>query len=173
MKWHFLHYAHEAMYGIRGESKRSEETVVYKITTRVTLKKDSKKVDIRTNVNNNAQNHRLRVAFPTGIKAEYAYASGHFTVDKRPAVPQKDAEGKYWPEMQTLPMQHFVDVNDGNKGLAVLNNCLTEYELRDDENKTVYLTLFRAVGNMIVTWWEAVGVFPGEDGKPTAKRNGI
>jgi alpha-mannosidase len=31
-------------------------------------------------------------------------------------------------------MQHFVDVSDGKKGIALLNNCLTEYELRDDKN---------------------------------------
>lgn len=157
-------YGHEAMYGIRGESKRSEETEIFKIISRVTLKKGSKKVDIETTVKNNVKNHRLRIAFPTGIKAEYASASGHFTVDDRPRVPLKEKDGKYWPEMQTLPMQHFVDVSDGNKGIALLNNCLTEYELKDDENSTLYLTLFRAIGNMIVTWWEAVGVFPGKDG---------
>ena len=157
-------YGHEAMYGIRGESKRSEETDVLKIISRVTLKKGSKKVDIKTTLRNNIRNHRLRVAFPTGIKAEYASASGHFTVDRRPRVPRKEKDGKYWPEMQTLPMQHFVDVSDGEHGLALLNNCLTEYELKDDENATLYLTLFRAMGNMIVTWWEAAGVFPGKDG---------
>lgn len=157
-------FGHEPMYGVRGESKRSEEKVVFKITSRITLKKGSKKVDIRTSIHNNAQNHRLRVAFPTGIKAEYTYASGHFTVDERPTVPEKDKEGKYWPEMQTLPMQHFVDISDGKNGLGLLNNCLTEYEIREDEDKTLYLTLFRAVGNMIVTWWEAVGVFPGKMG---------
>jgi mannosylglycerate hydrolase len=66
--------------------------------------------------------------------------------------------------MQTLPMQHFVDISDGEKGIALLNNCLTEYEVKDDENSTAYLTLFRAMGNMIVTWWEAVGVFPKQAG---------
>ena len=76
----------------------------------------------------------------------------------------KDKDGKYWPEMQTLPMQHFVDVSDGMQGIALVNNCLTEYELKDDEKSTLYLTLFRAMGNMIVTWWEAVGIFPGRDG---------
>jgi mannosylglycerate hydrolase len=157
-------YSHEAMYGIRGESKRSEETSILKITSWITLKKDSKRVEIRTKINNNAENHRLRVAFPTGIKAEYACASGHFTVDKRPAVPQKGIDGMYWPEMETLPMQHFVDISNDYCGIALLNNCLTEYELKDDKNSTLYLTLFRAMGNMIVTWWEAVGIFPKQKG---------
>ncbi len=157
-------YAHEAAYGIRGESRRSDETGMLKIISRITLKKDSKRVDIKTSLKNNIRNHRLRLAFPTGIKAEYAAAAGHFTVDERPGIPVKDKDGMYWPEMQTLPMQNFVDISDGQKGMAFLNSCLTEYELKDDENNTLYLTLFRAMGNMIVTWWEAVGVFPGKDG---------
>lgn len=163
-------YGHEATYGVRGESKRSDETAVLKIVSRVTLKKGSKKVDIKTSMNNNIQNHRLRVAFPTGIQAEVASASGHFTVDNRPRVPGKGADGQYWPEMQTLPMQHFVDVSDGSKGLALLNNGLTEYELKDDEQSTLYLTLFRAMGNMIVTWWEAVGVFPDQTGSQLQRK---
>lgn len=156
--------AQEALYGIRGESRRCDETETLRIISRITLKKDSKRVDIKTTVKNNIRNHRLRIAFPTGIKAEYAAAAGHFTVDERPAAPVKGKDGMYWPEMQTLPMQNFVDISDGEKGLALLNNCLTEYEMRNDENSTLYLTLFRAMGNMIVTWWEAVGVFPGKDG---------
>ncbi len=157
-------YGHEAMYGIRGESKRSDETEILKIVSRITLKKASKRVDIKTIIKNNVKNHRLRVAFPTGIKAEYAAAAGHFAVDHRPGAPVRGKDGRYWPEMQTLPMQSFVDVNDSVRGIALLNNSLTEYELREDEKNTLYLTLFRAMGNMIVTWWEAVGVFPGKDG---------
>ncbi|MDH4203750.1 MAG: glycosyl hydrolase-related protein [Phycisphaerae bacterium] len=157
-------YGTEAAGGVKGDCKRSDETVVMKITSRVTLNKGAKRVDIKTTVDNTAKNHRLRVAFPTGIKATNACASGHFTVDQRPIKPVKDKDGKYWPEMQTLPMQHFVDISDGDKGIALLNNCLTEYEVKDDENSTAYLTLFRAMGNMIVTWWEAVGVFPKQSG---------
>ena len=34
--------------------------------------------------------------------------------------------------MQTLPMQKFVDISDGNNGLTVVNNCLIEYEAMDN-----------------------------------------
>lgn len=157
-------YGHEPEHGVRGESKRSDEKTVVEITTWITLKRGSRKIDIKTKVHNTARHHRLRVAFPTGIKAEYANASGHFTVDQRPTVPVKDQDGKYWPEMQTLPMQHFVDISDGKQGIALVNNCLTEYELKDDDYTTLYVTLFRSVGNMIVTAWESVGIFPKQLG---------
>jgi mannosylglycerate hydrolase len=32
------------------------------------------------------------------------------------------------------------------------------------------MTLFRAMGNMIVTWWEAVGVFPDQDGSQLQRK---
>ena len=156
--------AKESVYGVRGEGKRSDEPVEYKILSRFTLTRDSKKLDVHTTVDNNAKNHRLRVAFPTGIQTDCADAAGHFTVDRRAKVNQQADDGSYWPEMQTLPMQTFVDVSDGKTGLALLNDCLTEYELANDEPCTLYLTLFRAMGNMIVTWWEAVGRFDAQEG---------
>jgi mannosylglycerate hydrolase len=160
---------HEPQYGLRGKSDRSRETATLRITSRFTLDKGSRRLAVKTTMTNCARYHRLRLAFPTGIAATSACASGHFTVDERPALPTKDEKGEYWPEMATLPMQHFVDVHDGEVGLALLNKGLTEYELRADEASTLYLTLFRAMGNMIVTWWEAVGVFPDQAGSQTLR----
>ena len=163
-------FAYEPECGVRGESRRSSETKELVITSRVTLRKGARRVDIRTEVDNAIRNHRLRVAFPTGIKAENACTSGHFTVDERPRVPVKDEQGEYWPEMQTLPTQHFVDLSDGGRGLAFLHAGMTEYEACDDEGATLRMTLFRAMGNMIVTWWEAVGVFPDQDGSQLQRK---
>lgn len=155
-------YGNEPLYGVRGKSSRSKEMTTLHITSRVTLTKDSDKVDIKTTVDNTAKNHRLRVVLPTGIRAEHSDAAGHFTVDRRPIISTRDENDEYYNEMQTLPMQSFVDLYDGYNGLAVLNNCLTEFEAKEDGR--VYLTLFRAVNNMIVTAWEAVGRFPEQDG---------
>ena len=106
----------------------------------------------------------MQVVFPTSIKAEFSNASGHFTVDQRPVVPIKNKGGKYWPEMQTLSMQHFVDISDGKQKIALVNNCLTEDELKDGDNTTLYFSLFRCGSNMIVTAWESVGIFPKQLG---------
>jgi mannosylglycerate hydrolase len=156
--------AEESVYGVCGKGKRCNETVDLIITSRFTLSRYSKRLEVCTKLKNNAMHHRLRVAFPTGIQAEFADAEGHFTVDRRPKINQPAMDGTFWPEMQTLPMQRFVDISDGESGLAVLNSCLTEYEFSGDENATLYLTLFRAMGNMIVTWWEAVGQFENQSG---------
>ena len=163
-------FAHEPECGVRGESRRSDETKKLVITSRLTLKKGARRLDIRTEVDNTIRNHRLRVSFPTGIKAGNACSSGHFTVDERPRVPAGDSNGEHWPEMQTLPTQHFVDLSANGQGLALLHTGMTEYEACADENATLRMTLFRAMGNMIVTWWEAVGVFPDQDGSQLQRR---
>ncbi|WP_027295732.1 alpha-mannosidase [Robinsoniella sp. KNHs210] len=155
---------YESKCGVRGEGKRSDETQTFDIVSQITLNKGSKRLDIKTSLTNNVENHRLRVAFPTGIDCDHADAQGHFTVDARPVEPIKDEGGMFYPEMQTLPMQNFVDVQDGIEGIAFLNKGLTEYEIKNDGEHTLYLTLFRAMGNMIVTWWEAVGEFPKQKG---------
>ncbi|MFP3155361.1 glycosyl hydrolase-related protein [Lachnospiraceae bacterium ZAX-1] len=161
---------YESKCGIRGEGKRSEETTTYPIVSRITLKKGSRRLDIKTTVDNTIENHRLRVAFPTGIQTDWVHAQGHYTVDKRPSLPVKDASGLYDPQMQTLPMQNFVDMNDSKRGLSLINDGLTEYECGMDEDRTLYLTLFRAMGNMIVTWWEAVGEFPDQNGSQLLRK---
>lgn len=158
----------ESKCGVYGEGKRSEEKKGFEIISYVTLEKGAKSLKVRTVVENTAENHRLRVAFPTGIQAETVDTAGHFCVNQRPAHPVKDADGTFYPEMRTLPMQIFADVSDEKKGLGIVNNCFTEYEMKDDQ--TLYLTLFRAMGNMIVTWWEAVGEFPGKKGSQTLRK---
>lgn len=128
-------------------SKRSDKNKTMVITSYITLKKDAKKVDVRVEIDNNICDHRVRAAYPTGIQADYSYAHGHFTVDKRPIV--KAADGEYEPDMQTLPMQTFVDITDNKTGMAFINNSLTEFEAKEDG--TVYLTMFRSVKNNICT----------------------
>lgn len=155
--------ADEPDYGVEGPSRRSEKTVNMKIVSIISLKIDSRCAEIHTVVSNRSRCHRLRVAFPTGIDAVNSSASGHFTVDQRPINPVKD-NSEFYPEMQTLPMQEFVDISDGTNGFALLNKGLTEYEIRPDNKHTAYLTLFRAVNNMIVTGWRAVNRFPEQDG---------
>lgn len=158
----------ESKCGVYGEGKRSEHKKKFEIVSYITLEKGAKSLKVRTVVENNVENHRLRVAFPTGIAAKTVDTAGHFCVDQRNAHPVKDSDGTFYPEMRTLPMQIFADVSDEKKGLGIVNSCFTEYEMKDDQ--TLYLTLFRAMGNMIVTWWEAVGEFPGKKGSQLLRK---
>lgn len=156
-------YGHRPERGIEGESRRSDETTELLITSRVTLTRDSRRVDVHTEVDNTARDHRLRVLFPTDIAAEFSQAAGLFTVDTRPIM--RPAAGQtFEPEMQTLPQQTFVDVSNGTEGLAVVNNCLTEYEIKGESRSTLALTLFRSVRNYICTELRVAGSFPEQQG---------
>ena len=141
-------------------SKRSDDNGVVTIRSYVTLKKDAKTLDFHVEIDNTVKDHRIRAVYPTGIRADYSYANGHFTVDKRPIV--KKGGGEYEPDMQTLPMQTFVDISDGEKGVAFLNNSLTEFEATDEG--TVYLTLLRGVKNAICTERRVTSYYPDQDG---------
>ncbi|MBO4468088.1 MAG: alpha-mannosidase, partial [Clostridia bacterium] len=144
-------------------TKRSDETEILEITSYLTLKKGSKKLDVKVEIDNNIADHRLRVLYPTGLDADYSYAAGHFGVDKRPVM-SKESGVEYWQDMQTLPQQTFVDVTDGKNGIAFVNDSLTEYELKKDGRGTLALTLLRSVKNRICTERRAINDFPEQNG---------
>lgn len=145
---------------IQGYGKRSEELVDLKIVSRMTLNKSGKHLKVKTSIDNRAKDHRVRVMIPSDIKTDMSDAAGHFTVDRRGIVHEKDADGKFYPEMALRPMAEFCSVNDGEKGLSVLNNCLTEFQLLDDGRGTLALTLLRATRNRICTESRVSSEFP-------------
>ncbi len=137
---------------------RSEECVDCEITTDISLSPGSRRVEFRTSVENEAEDHRLRVVFPLPFLADSAYAEGAFEVTRRPApyaagAQTPDAAGESpvstWAEMpaDTQPQRRFVDVSDGELGLALLSHGLPEYELlRLPGGCGVALTLLRCTG---------------------------
>lgn len=145
-------------------SKRSDTTKIMTIKSLITLKRGSKRLEVKVEVDNTIRDHRLRVMYPTNIKTKYSYAGGHFTVDKRPVMPLDDYSQTYWQDMQTLPHQTFVDVSDEKYGIAFLNNTMTEYELRNDGKSTLALTILRGARTIICTEKRALGVFLEQEG---------
>lgn len=150
--------------GIKGKSSRSQDKTPVKILTRYTLIKGARQVEVQLQIHNTARDHRMKVLFDTGIVTEKAAAEGHFNVDKRPLLPLKDENGAYYNELTTQPMQNFVDISDGVKGLGIVSDSLLEYEELPNSERTLGLTLFRAVRNIICTEMRSAGVFPHEDG---------
>ncbi len=146
----------------RSGDGRSDRVVMCPIKTYVTLTSGIKRVDIRTVFDNKAKDHRLRVLFPTGLPATVAHAEGAFDVIERSiAVPPC----KDWrePMPTTHPQKTFVDVSGGGIGLTLINKGQPEYEVKDDEARTIALTLLRAVGNGVRAPEQQVdGQMPGE-----------
>jgi mannosylglycerate hydrolase len=129
---------------------RSPDTVPCPITTRVTIYGSVRRVEFHTEVDNQADDHRLRVHFPTDMETDTSHAEQHFGVVARPvALPQFD---ETWIEdpVGTHPQKSFVDVSGGGRGLLLANHGLPEYEVLPaspgDVGVTVALTLLRCVG---------------------------
>jgi len=112
------------------------------ITTHITLKAGSQYLEVKTVVDNQVKDHRLRVYFPLNVKVNNSYAEGSFTVNNRPVKLPKTSliEDTY----TTYPQKSFVDITDDDRGLAVFNQGLPEYEIINKD--TVALTLLRSVG---------------------------
>lgn len=121
---------------------------VLPIEVMLTLNKYSKRLDIKIKVENNIENHRLRIMFPTNLNVEYSWGEGQFDVVQR-SIKRIDATGWVEQPMYDYPLHHFVDMSDNNNGCAVIVSGLKEYEILDDPQKTIALTLLRAFSFII------------------------
>jgi mannosylglycerate hydrolase len=132
---------------LNGKRKRVAKTVACPVRVLVSLSPGVPRIDIRTEFENNAEDHRLRAYFPSGVQTGVAHAEQHFGVVTRTiALPQADDT---WCETPSgyQPQKTFVDVNDGHGGLMIANRGLPEYEaLPGKAGVTIALTLLRCVG---------------------------
>ncbi len=125
------------------DRKQNVSNTVMPIELKMTLKKNARRVEFDIRLDNPAEDHRLRMMFPTGIAAKYSYGEGQFDVVKR-STDRPDTGDWVEQPMYDFPMHHFVDVTDDQQGAAVLVDGLKEYEVSDDERTTLAITLFRA-----------------------------
>jgi mannosylglycerate hydrolase len=127
---------------------RSPRKANCRIVSRVSLYPGVARIDIETEVENRARDHRLRVHFPTGVHSEHVHAEQHFGVLRRPLTPPEGDALSLETPIATYPQKSFVDVSDGQRGLMVANRGLPEYEALQEDGGTVTiaLTLLRCVG---------------------------
>lgn len=121
---------------------RVRETIELPITYWLTLAKGSQFLRIETRLENRARDHKLCVNFPTGVRTDVAACESAFAIEERCLrwLDTGDNAESFHPFQ---PMQSFVDVSDGKVGFAVLNKGLREYEVVDDSDRTISITLLR------------------------------
>ena len=146
---------------------RSAAKVPLAIVTRASLLPGVPRVDIVTEVDNSARDHRLRVHFPAPCAVSAADHDGHFEVVRRPmGVPAFDSTWVEQPRPEG-PQRAFTDISDGNIGLMIANRGLPEVEVLSqipagggapDGSTEIAVTLLRCVG------WLSRDDFPGRQG---------
>ena len=111
------------------------------------LSAGSKRLEIDVNFENNAEDHRLRVHFPTGADTNNTIAESAFTAVKRPVDLPSD-ENWAEPPSKTSAQLGFSAAYDGSRGLAVFTKGLYEYEgiKESDGTVSIAVTLLRCVG---------------------------
>ncbi len=132
-------------------SARSAELVDLPVSSRLILRKGARFLEVETEFENRARDHRLRAVFPSGLAgATRSTAAAPFDVVERPiAAPDSRAWREGW--YPTHPAGSFVDVTDGGAGLALFAQGLKEYEVVDNPSRPIALTLLRAQrGSMTV-----------------------
>lgn len=129
--------------GVGNAARRSEDTVEMTVSSLVTLRKSARSVEVTVRFDNRATHHRLRAMFPTRIEGSTCHAESAFDVVERDTVFGPSSPW-YGTSHVTYPQQRFVDVSDGRAGLAILNPGLREYEITQDEDRAIALTLMRA-----------------------------
>jgi len=128
--------------------QRNNKTVGIEVCSKVTLKYNSSVIDVSTKVINLAKDHRFRVLFPTTLSTQKVFVDQPFDIVERDVKP-KDFEDEYLEKpYTTLPMQSFIDVNDGTKGIAVMTLGLLEYEILHNPTNTIAITLLRCFQNI-------------------------
>ena len=127
---------------------RSAEKEELVISSVLTLTRSSRRVDIKTTVQNTVKDHRLRVFFTTGINTNETYADTPFAVVRRQHRTYDTKE--FWIEHPAMvaPMHRFVTVRDAKKSFTLLAKGLPEYELKLDQPGVLALTLLRCVGKL-------------------------
>lgn len=129
-------------------SMRSSKKATIPITTWVALHRGIHRVEIRTNVENTALDHRLRVHFSLPFQCSEAWHDGHFEIVRRSVAPPPYDDT--WAEQPRpeVPQRCFTGVCDDKIGLIVANRGLPEVEVLHTPhgNAELAITLLRCVG---------------------------
>ncbi|MEZ9477453.1 mannosylglycerate hydrolase [Vibrio splendidus] len=120
----------------------------------VVLKQGSRRIEVRMELDNQAEDHRVRVLVPTPFVSETVVADNQFGCITRPTNDPAMAvwEEEKWKEapVPVYQLMNFAALENGKAGMAIMSNGLREFEViasQGDENRDTFaLTLFRGIG---------------------------
>ena len=121
------------------DNKRTDDTTVTKVIIILRLSKSGRHLEIGFTVDNQSENHRLRLLVKTGIEGECSVADSPFDVIKRS---QRDIEEH--TTSRVFPNSTFALLEDAG-GFAVLTEGMHEYE-HIENGGVLAFTLVRANG---------------------------
>lgn len=133
---------------------RSGQNGFVDVDCQVVLKQGSRRIEVRMEMDNQADDHRVRVLVPTPFVSETVVADNQFGLITRPTNdPAMDVwEQEGWKEapVPVYQLMNFAAVENNTGGMAIMSNGLREFEVISSQGNaqrdTFALTLFRGVG---------------------------
>ncbi|STB58225.1 alpha-mannosidase [Citrobacter freundii] len=116
----------------------------------VTLSHNSRRVEVDVHLDNQADDHRVRVLIPTPFATHEVLADTQFGSVMRPVQDEAMAhwQEEGWKEapVPVWNLLNYAALQEGRNGLAVFSEGLREFEVVGEAKKTFALTLLRGVG---------------------------
>ena len=116
----------------------------------VTLSHTSRRIDVAVRLDNQADDHRVRVLIPTPFTTETVLADTQFGSLTRPV---SDPAMECWREegwkeapIPVWNLLNYAVLQDGRQGMALFTEGLREFEVVGEGTKSFALTLLRGVG---------------------------
>ncbi len=126
-----------------GDKRRSAQTVSCPVTMEFTLDSGCPYLKTVIRIQNRAENHRVRLLFPTGCAADKYFADTAFDVVERD-LRLPDARGWKEQPMPWGPFKNVCGIADQKRGLAVMTKGLCEGGAEENTGGTLAVTLFRS-----------------------------
>jgi len=131
----------------RKENKRDS---FVSVAWRITVPNHQPMIKVEAEIENQANDHRLRALIPTEIASSFSISDNQFGFIKRDVYDSAmDVwESECWDERpdSIYPMLSFVGLSNKEYGLSIMTNSTREYEIIGDNYNTIAITLFRGVG---------------------------
>lgn len=116
----------------------------------ITLSYHSRRIDVAVRLDNQADDHRVRVLIPTPFMTEDVLADTQFGTLTRPV---QDAAMENWKEegwkeapVPVWNLLNYAVLQEKRNGLALFTEGLREFEVVGEDKKAFALTLLRGVG---------------------------
>lgn len=116
----------------------------------ISLAHHCRHIDIEMQLDNQADDHRLRVLIPTPFASTTVLADNQFGTITRPV---EDAAMQNWQEdgwkeapVPVWNLLNYAALHDGKNGMALFTDGLREFEIIGEKKETFALTLFRSIG---------------------------
>ncbi len=142
--------------------RQSEKSAILKLATRIILDADSPLIKLRTEIDNNIKDYRLRMLMPTGIPGAYVAHQAFCCLERRPG---RSTDTSDWKEPEQIE-KNFSDIvgkRDSRGGIMFFSRAgLHEVGAVDNVSGDMYITFLRAFRRTVATNGEGRCQLPGQ-----------